>query len=83
MPRVLRKTGTVTIVVQLKSTPSPDYPATKFGQEEPTREYIGAETDEELAALLEAKMTAWVNAEFPKPLRDHLIELVSVGVVVT
>ena len=82
MSRVLRKTGTATIVITASSDPDSSYPATKFGQASPTKVYKGDKSDAELATLLENVITEWAQQSFPKEVAKQFFDLVSVAVVV-
>lgn len=83
MSRVIRKTGTATIVITASSDTDPGYPATKFDQAEPTKVYQGGLTDDEIATMLENTIKEWAEQGFPRDIRGGILNLVSVAVVVT
>jgi len=87
MSRILRKTGTITLTVVVKSDtddnkPVPSPPHDEEGAQ-PTREYQGNQSDAELETQLEAWVNEFFEAQFPRPLGASQMEFDSVSVVIT
>ena len=87
MSRTLRKTGTITLTVVVKSDtmdmkPLPAPPLPKDA-DQPTQVYQGNQSDAELEAQLEAWVNDWFKNQFPHPLGASQIEFDSVSVVIT
>lgn len=83
MSRTIRKTATVTLVVQAKSDtvdglpPQPPHVGSM-----PTRTYQDNYTDDELATILENMLTEVLTNLFPRPCGKAHAEFVSVAVEV-
>lgn len=86
MSRILRKTGTITLTIVVKSDtfdkkplPSPPY----HDGDQPTQEYQGNQSDAELETQLEAWVNDYFAKQFPRPLGASQMEFSSVSVVIT
>ena len=86
MSRILRKTGTITLTIVVKSDtfdkkplPSPPF----HDGDQPTQEYQGDQSDAELETQLEAWVNDWFEKQFPQPLGHSQMEFDSVSVVIT
>jgi len=72
MSRVLRKTATITLVINASSDENPF----KGG-------YIGAQSDDELETTLEAWVNEWFENQFPMEKKKSILEFGSISVVIT
>ena len=87
MSRTLRKTGTITLTIVVKSDtddnkPVPSPPHDEEGAQ-PTREFLGNQSEAELETQLEAWVNDWFEKQFPQPLGASQMEFDSVSVVIT
>lgn len=73
MSRILRKTATITLVINAKSDED-----TFRGSG-----YIGGQTDDQLETTLEAWVNEWFENQFPMEKKKSILEFVSVAVVIT
>lgn len=73
MSRILRKTATITLVINAKSDED------TFGG----GGYIGGQTDDQLETTLEAWVNEWFKNQFPMEKKKSLLEFGSISVVIT